>query len=84
MIDAAGRVRRYLDFAYRDLRILIEIDVDPLHATTLGRSGDGSRQNDLIHAWIPLRFDEWDLRFHPDRVAEQVRRALVAAGADLP
>lgn len=80
--DAAGRLR-YLDFAYREPRVCIEIDVDPLHTTTVGRNRDGTRQNDLVLKWTVLRFDEWDLRLHPARVTEQVRRALLAAGADL-
>lgn len=80
--DAAGRLR-YLDFAYRELRICIEIDVDPLHTTAVGRNRDGTRQNDLVLEWTLLRWDEWDLRLHPTRVAGQVRRALLAAGAGL-
>lgn len=82
VIDAAGHVR-YLDFAYPQWGIAIEIDVHDSHLRVVGRNRDGHRQNDLVPAWIPLRFDELDLRFAPDAVVEQVRRALVAAGAPL-
>jgi len=80
VVDAAGRVR-YLDFAYADLRIMIEIDVHPDHGRTLGRNADGARQNDLVPAWHPLRFDESDLLYRPGEVADQVRRALRDCGA---
>lgn len=80
VVDASGRIR-YLDFAWREWRICVEIDADPLHGTTIGRSADGGRQNDLVPEWTVLRFDEWDLRYAADRVVAQVRRALTAAGA---
>lgn len=82
VIDAAGNVR-YLDFAYPQWRIAIEIDVHDSHLRALGRHRDGGRQNDLVPAWVPLRFDEFDLRYSPSDVVAQVRRALLAAGAPL-
>lgn len=83
VVDAAGRVR-YLDFAWRRSRICVEIDADPLHRTPIGRNEDGSRQNDLVPDWTPLRFDEWDLRYAPERIIAQLRRMLEAAGASAP
>lgn len=77
VIDASGRIR-YLDAAYVEERIAIEVDVHPDHDGTLGRRLDGARQNDLVPTWTPLRFDADDLAVHPDRVAAQVRRALAA------
>lgn len=82
VVDAAGNVR-YLDFAYRDLRIAIEIDLHNSHLRAVGRNRDGKRQNALVPEWRPLRFDELDLAHAPHEVAADVRRALEAAGADL-
>lgn len=81
--DADGG-RRYLDFAYEDLRIAIEIDVHVDHGRSVGRRHDGHRQNALTGTWRILRFDEVDLRYAPERVVRDVRRALVGAGVDLP
>jgi hypothetical protein len=78
--DARGE-RRYLDFAYLDWLIMIEIDVHGSHGRSIGRHHDGHRQNGLVPPWTPLRFDELDLTYRPDVVVEDVRRALVAAGA---
>lgn len=80
--DADGN-RRYLDFAYLEWRIMIEIDVFVDHRRTVGRHHDGHRQNALVGDWLPLRFDELDLRYDLDRVVADVRRALEAAGAHL-
>lgn len=79
---AAGNVR-YLDFACPQWGIAIEIDVHDSHVRAVGRNRDGQRQNDLVPAWVPLRFDELDLRFAPVVVVAQVRRALAAAGANV-
>lgn len=75
--------RRYLDFAYEEYRIMIEIDVFGEHLRTIGRHHDGRRQNALVSDWRPLRFDELDLRYAPERVVDDVRRALRAAGAEV-
>lgn len=80
--DAEGG-RRYLDFAYEDLRIAIEVDVHGDHGRPVGRRHDGHRQNALSGAWRFLRFDEVDLRYDPERVVRDVRRALEDAGVDL-
>lgn len=78
VVDAAGH-RRYLDFAYREERVAIEIDVHDAHLRAIGRNRDGFRQNDLVAEWIVLRFDELDLRFAPQEVVRQVGQALRAA-----
>ncbi len=78
--DARGQ-RRYLDFAYLEWLIMIEIDVHGSHGRSLGRHHDGHRQNGLVPPWSPLRFDELDLVYRPELVVEDIRRALVAVGA---
>lgn len=78
--DAYGQ-RRYLDFAYVKWLLMIEIDVHGSHGRAIGRHHDGHRQNGLVPPWRPLRFDELDLVYDPDRVVEDVRRALVELGA---
>lgn len=80
VIDASGRVR-YLDFAYVEWLIMLEIDSHPSHLRHLGRSQDGSRQNGLVPTWIPLRFDDDDLVRRPEYVAGEVRRVLLERGA---
>lgn len=82
VLDAQGD-RRYLDFAYEEWRIMIEIDVFGDHGRSIGRHHDGRRQNALVPTWIPLRFDELDLRYRLDQVVDDVRRALLAAGASV-
>lgn len=60
VVDAYGK-RRYLDFAYQEHLLMIEIDVHSSHGRTVGRHHDGHRQNGLVPPWTPLRFDELDL-----------------------
>lgn len=78
--DAYGN-RRYLDFAYLEWLLMIEIDVHGSHGRSIGRHHDGHRQNGLVPPWHPLRFDELDLVYDRERVVEDVRRALVEVGA---
>jgi hypothetical protein len=77
--DVSGQTR-FLDAAWLDYGVFAEIDVHPVHGITIGRRLDGLRQNDLVPAWIPLRFDENDLDHRPDEVVATVRRALIARG----
>jgi hypothetical protein len=79
VVDASGR-RRELDAAWCDHGVAVELDLHPTHATTIGRRSDGARQNDLVHAWVLLRFDAHDLEHRSDEVVRQIRRALQAAG----
>lgn len=80
VIDAEGGVR-YLDFAYREWLIMIEVDSHPSHLRHLGRTEDGYRQNALVPTWAPLRFDDDDLVRRPEYVAGEIRRALKERGA---
>ncbi len=76
--DADGR-RRYLDFAWLDRRVAVELDLHPSHGTTIGRRRDGARQNALVvQGWTILRFDLADLMLRPDQVLRTVAAALAA------
>jgi hypothetical protein len=79
VIDASGR-RRELDSAWPEWGVAVELDLHPSHTTTVGRRGDGRRQNDLVHDWTLLRFDAHDLATDPAGVVHQVRTALLRAG----
>jgi hypothetical protein len=79
VIDGAGR-RRELDLAWPAWWVAVELDLHPTHGTTIGRRLDGRRQNDLVHDWTLLRFDEHDLAAGMDEVLRQVRQALLRAG----
>lgn len=80
--DDAGRTR-YLDAAWPEFGLCVEIDVHPDHRGTIGRSSDGRRQNDLVSRWTILRFDEFDLEYDPAYVVERVRTTLRSAGAEV-
>jgi very-short-patch-repair endonuclease len=81
VIDADGR-RRYLDFAWPDLRVAVELDLHPSHGTTVGRRNDGTRQNALVlNGWTVLRFDLADVMSRPDHVIRTVRQAIAQATA---
>ena len=74
--DADG-ARRYLDFAWPDRMVAVELDLHPNHATTIGRRADGARQNALVlQGWTILRFDLADLMQRPDLVLRTVAAAL--------
>ncbi|MFG2064974.1 DUF559 domain-containing protein [Micromonospora sp. NPDC048871] len=77
--DAAGRIR-WLDAYWRQWRVHVEID-GAHHLDVRHWAADMQRQNDI---WTTgdriLRFPAWQVRAHPDQVADTVRRALLAAG----
>jgi very-short-patch-repair endonuclease len=77
--DAAGRVR-YLDAYWRQFRLHVEVDGGH-HMEVAHWERDMRRQNDI---WIEgdriLRFSAYQVRHRPLEVADQIRRALVAAG----
>lgn len=75
VIDANDE-RRYVDFLFRDVGLVIEINAHPSHATRLGVRLDGSRQNALTPRFRVLNFDGDDLTQRPDVVAKEVRRTL--------
>jgi very-short-patch-repair endonuclease len=77
--DASGRTR-YLDAYWREWRLHVEVD-GAHHMTVRSWEADMSRQNEV---WIAgdrvLRFSAWQVRHRPAEVAEQLRKALEAAG----
>jgi hypothetical protein len=67
----------YLDFAYRDLALGIEVDGNVAHATPAQRSADNRRGNavQLINIRI-IRFTYEEVMHDPDMVAATVRSHL--------
>jgi very-short-patch-repair endonuclease len=78
-VDASGRVR-YVDAYWREWRLQVEVDGSH-HMDAREWAADLRRQNDI---WVAgeriLRFTAFDVRRRPERVAAQIRAALVAAG----
>lgn len=66
-----------VDFLYRHLRLVIEIDSDLHHSSKLDRESDARRDAALEAAgfWV-MRFTEHQLRENPDEVVASVRTAL--------
>jgi len=57
----SGRYR--IDYAYPDLKIMIELDGWTYHRTPAQLGADNKRQNELVlSGWIPLRFTWDDIR----------------------
>lgn len=79
--DANGDVR-YVDFLFRAAGLVVEINVHPSHGTTLGRRLDGSRQNALVPRFVVLNYDDRDLVHQPERIADEVGRALAELSSD--
>ncbi len=75
--DVYGRLR-YLDVAYIEERLPVELDSRRFHGLVLDRRDDNKRQNALVLAnWHrPLRFTYFDLSEEPDRVIYEVTLAL--------
>ncbi len=77
--DAAGR-HRFLDAYWREWHVHVEVD-GAHHMDVRHWADDMRRQNEI---WIAgdmiLRFPAWVIRARPAEVAEQLRRALLAAG----
>ncbi|HEY2948572.1 MAG TPA: hypothetical protein VGJ53_09250 [Micromonosporaceae bacterium] len=77
--DATGR-QRFIDVLWKRWGVHVEVDgahhMDPRHW-----ADDMFRQNDL---WIEgeriLRYPSWFVRRNPAKVADQLRRALIAKG----
>ena len=68
-----GRV----DFAWPDLRLVVEADGFAFHADRGAYRADRRRSNALVLAgWRVLRFTWEDVVQHPERVVESVRAAL--------
>jgi hypothetical protein len=78
--DASGALIARLDMAYPELRIGIEYDGDH-HRERATFRRDAARVNRLrLCGWTVLRFTADDVLRHPDRMAAQIRQAIVAAG----
>jgi very-short-patch-repair endonuclease len=76
-----GRVA-FLDFAYTEIHLGIELDGHAWHATARQRQRDHERQNQVVVAdWTILRFTYEDVSTRPEYVAALVRRALVAGAS---
>lgn len=72
----AGR-RAFLDFAYVDQRLAIEVDGYRYHSGIRSYQRDRDRNNALTNlGWRILRFTWKDVIERPDEVIEQIRRAL--------
>jgi hypothetical protein len=77
--DASGRVR-YLDAYWPQWHLHVEVD-GAHHMEVAHWEADMRRQNDI---WVAgdriLRFSAFQTRHRPAEVAEQIRKALLAAG----
>jgi hypothetical protein len=69
----------YLDFAYRDLQLGIEVDGNVAHATPRQRAADNARANAVALRDIRLiRFTYEQVTYEPEMVASTVRSHLRA------
>lgn len=80
-----GPDRRYrLDFAYPQLRLVIEVDGWAAHFLPEQQRRDHQRGNYLNRAgWTVLHYDWWEITYEADRVAREIadtyRRLRAAA-----
>jgi very-short-patch-repair endonuclease len=77
--DRAGRIR-YLDALFDPWRVAVEID--GVHHLEAGQSwDDAKRRNSLVlDGYVVLRYPAHVVREFPDRVAAEIRQALLRAG----
>lgn len=74
-----GRSRYFLDFAYPDRRLCVELDGRDVHDRADAFQHDRTRQNALVLAgWTVLRFTWADVVERPDQVVGLLTRALAA------
>lgn len=77
--DEQGR-RRWLDAVWDEARLVVEID-GAAHIDVLTYWDDMDRDNGLqLRHYRVLRFPAWVVRYQPNHVAAQIRRALCDAG----
>lgn len=78
-----GPQRRYrLDFAYPELKLVVEVDGFAFHFTPEHQRWDNRRSNSLSAAgWTVLRYNWWDVSFDSERVAAEVAAAYRALAA---
>ncbi len=79
---AWGPDRRYrLDFAYLELRLVVEVNGWAYHSSPEQARYDAARRNALNQAgWTVLEFDWWVVTHESRRVAAEVAAAIVARG----
>jgi very-short-patch-repair endonuclease len=76
VFDGAGRIVR-VDFLYLDLRIVIEADGFTWHDDPFAVARDNDRRNRMaLEGWLVLTFTWQHVKFQPDEVVAQVRKAL--------
>lgn len=80
-IETAGRVA-FLDFAYRDERLAVEVDGYEGHGGRPAWQAGLERMNRISDVgWQVLHFSSTDIEKRPDRVIAQVRSALSSRAA---
>lgn len=78
--DEQGR-RRWLDAVWEQARLVVEVD-GAAHIDVLTYWDDMDRDNSLqLGRYRVLRFPAWVIRYQPNYVAAQIRRALREAGS---
>jgi hypothetical protein len=76
-VTAGGRFVARVDFAWPELRLVVEIDGFAWHSSRSAFQRDHDRQHDLEEAgWAVLRFTADDVLHRPDEVAATVRRRI--------
>lgn len=74
--------RYYIDFAWPELKLAVEVDGWAVHGTPTGLRNDLHRQNELIaQGWTLLRFTWDDVCHRPEWVAQQIVGMLVRLAA---
>jgi very-short-patch-repair endonuclease len=77
-----GERTYFIDFAYPDVKLAIEVDGYERHSSPRAMQRDLERQNDLVAAgWTVLRFTWRDVVRRPADVARRIRQQLVDLGA---
>lgn len=77
IVTAHGR-RRYIDIAFPECRLAVEIDGDRFHRTPAQRHDDRMRHNELVRAgWTVVRVD-WTMLHEPGYLVRLVQELLAA------
>ena len=80
--SASGPLVGYVDFAWPQLRLLLEADGFEFHSKRADHRNDCRRLNAFTCCgWLLLRVTWEDVVFHPDEVVETVRTAMATAAA---
>jgi very-short-patch-repair endonuclease len=80
--DANGAFVARVDFAWPDLRLVVEVDGFAFHADRAAYRRDRERLNELERlGWRVLRFTWEDVRHRPEHVLTLVRECLTQAAA---